>query len=110
MVAPDEDIAVVELFQAYESDADAANARFNDKTIRVTGTLSLVDVKDINQKHHIRVTGGKDDFMHSLQCMFDKECGPQLCHLEKDQTVTVQGRYNGSIIAMRMVDCSLCDE
>jgi len=104
---PDEEIDVVEIFQAYDSDDAAADARFGDKLIRVTGTLSLIDVKDVNDKHYVRLTSSEDEITQSLKCLFDKEHGPMLCKLEKGQVVTVQGRYNGSIIAMRMLDCNL---
>jgi cell envelope opacity-associated protein A len=45
--------------------------------------------------------------MQSVQCMFDKKHASVLSKLEKGQLVTVQGRYNGSVIAMRIVDCVL---
>ena len=104
---PDEEIDVVEIFKAYDSDDAAADERFGDKVIRITGTLSLIDVKDVNDMHYIRLTGSMGDPTQSLKCLFDKKHGPVLCRLEKGQVVTVQGRYNGSIIAMRMLDCSL---
>ena len=51
--------------------------------------------------------GAEDDILESVQCMFDKKHGAVLKQLEKGQPVTVQGKYKGSIIAVRIVDCCL---
>jgi len=101
------ELTVSELFTAYEDDDIAASERFANKILRITGVVSLIDVKNISDTHYIRLTGSEGDLMQSVQCMFDKKYAYLLCQLEKGQVVTVQGRYNGSIIAMRMVDCFL---
>ena len=101
------ELTVSELFTAYEDDDIAASERFANKILRITGVVSLIDVKNISDTHYIRLTGSEGDLMQSVQCMFDKKYAYLLCKLEKGQVVTVQGRYNGSIIAMRMVDCFL---
>ncbi|MCJ7763670.1 MAG: OB-fold putative lipoprotein, partial [Dehalococcoidales bacterium] len=96
-----------ELFTAYETDDIAAGERFANKILRITGVVSLIDVKNVSDTHYIRLTGSEGGLMQSAQCMFDKKHASLLCQLERGQVVTVQGRYNGSIIAMRMVDCFL---
>lgn len=101
------ELTVSELFTAYENDDIAAGERFANKILRITGVVSLIDVKNISDTHYIRLTGSEGDLMQSVQCMFDKKYASLLCQLEKGQIVTVQGRYSGSIIAMRMVDCVL---
>ena len=65
------------------------------------------DIKDRLDIHYIRLTGNGGDPWQSLQCMFNKKHSQALEQLEKGQTVTVQGRYSGSVIAIRMVDCVL---
>ncbi len=101
------ELTVSKLFTAYENDDIAADERFADKTIRITGVVSLIDVKNISDTHYIRLTSSEGDLMQSVQCMFDKKHASVLCQLEKGQVVTVQGRYRGSVIAMRIVDCVL---
>ena len=101
------ELTVSELYKAYENDDIAAGERFSNKILRITGVVSLIDVKNICDMHYIRLTGSEGDLMQSVQCMFDKNYASLLCQLEKGQVVTVQGRYNGSIIAMRIVDCVL---
>lgn len=101
------ELTASELYKAYENDDIAAGERFANKILRITGVVSLIDVKNRSDTHYIRLTGSEGDLMQSVQCMFDKKYASLLCQLEKGQVVTVQGRYNGSIIAMRMVECFL---
>jgi len=104
---PDMELTVEEILKAYEEDDIAANEKFVDKILRVRGMVSMIDIKDKLDIHYIRIIGGAGDPWQSLQCMFDKKHSSALGELEKGQTVTAQGRYNGSVIAIRMVDCVL---
>ena len=103
----DMELTVGEILTAYEEDDVAADEKFMNKVLRVTGTVSLIDIKDKLDIHYIRLKGSGGDPWQSLQCMFDKKHSQALEQLEKGQTVTVQGRYSGSVIAIRMVDCVL---
>ncbi len=104
---PDMELNVGEILAAYEEDDVAADEKFMNKILRVTGEVSLIDIKDKLDIHYIRLTGSGGDPWQNLQCIFDKKYSSLLEQLEKYQTVTVQGRYNGSIIAIRMIDCIL---
>ena len=103
----DMELTVGEILMAYEEDDVAADEKFMNNILRVTGTVSLVDVKDRLDIHYIRLIGIGGDRRQNLQCMFEKKYSTALEQLEKGQTVTVQGRYRGSVIAIRMVDCVL---
>jgi len=101
------ELTVDELLSAYATDEVAADAKFVNKLLRVTGVVAMIDVKDMLDTHYIRLTGTERNLLQSVQCMFDKKHAPILKQLEKGQTVTVHGEYNGSIIAIRMIDCTL---
>ncbi|MBA7649085.1 hypothetical protein ES703_56879 [subsurface metagenome] len=101
------EVSVEEFVSAYEADEGTADAKFVNKLLRVTGVVAMIDVKDILDTHYIRLTGAERNLLQSVQCMFDKKHAPILKQLEKGQTVTVQGEYRGSIIAIRMIDCTL---
>lgn len=103
----DIELTAGEILTAYETDDVAADERFVNKILRVTGTVSMIDIKDKLDTHYIRLTGNSGDPWQSVQCMFDKKHTAALGQLEKGQTITAQGRYNGSIIAIRMVKCVL---
>ena len=103
----DLELTVDELFGAYEEDQLAADDKFADKIMRVSGSVASIDLKDILDTYYIRLTGTEDDILESVQCMFDKKHGDLLRQLEKGQAIAVQGRYNGSVIAVRIMDCFL---
>ena len=105
--SPAMELTVEELLSEYETDEAAADKKFANKILSVTGVAAMIDIKDKLETHYIRLTGAEGDLLQSVQCVFDKKYAPALGQLEKGQKVTVQGKYNGSIIAIRMVDCVL---
>lgn len=101
------ELNVEELFSAYEADGVAADAKFANKLLKVTGVVAMIDVKDMLDTHNIRLTGAERNLLQSVRCMFDKKHAEVLNRLTIGQTVTVQGKYDGSIIEIRMIDCVL---
>jgi hypothetical protein len=102
-----EELSADELIEAYEQDAPAADARFLHKRLEVVGVVALIDVRETVDTHYVRLAGADGDISRSVRCMFDKKHAPALSQLQKGQTLTVQGKFNGSIIAIRMTDCEL---
>ncbi len=105
--AAEVEISVSELFATYWEDQPAADEKFTDKIMKISGTVASIDLKDILDTYYIRLTGADDDILNSVQCFFDKRHENALRQLEKGQQVAVQGRFNGSVIAVRIVDCRL---
>jgi hypothetical protein len=101
------ELTVEELLSAYETDPVKADEKFLNEVLRVTGVVYTVDIKDFLDTHYIRLTGTEKNFLQSVQCMFDKKHASLLAGLEIGQTVTVQGIFNGSMIAIRLNDCFL---
>jgi len=101
------ELTVEELLSAYATDGVAADTKFANKLLRVTGVVAMIDVKDMLDTHYIRLTGAERNLLQSVRCLFDKKHAPVLQQLVIGQTVTVQGIYNGSIIEIRMMDCVL---
>jgi hypothetical protein len=104
---PAMELTVEELLAAYEADEAAADEKFVNKVLRLTGVVSMIDIKDKLETHYIRLTGAEGDLLQSVQCVFNKKHKAALEELEKGQTIAVQGTYNGSMIAIRMVNCVL---
>ncbi len=98
---------VEQLISAYAVDEAAADAEFVGKILNLTGVVTKIEVNDTLDVHYIVLTSTEKKGPQSVRCVFDKKYGAQLNQLTKEQTVTVQGKYNGSIIAMRMRDCVL---
>ena len=101
------ELSVEELISAYETDAAAADKKFANKVLKVTGVVAMIDVKEMLDTHYIRLTGPEKDLLYNVRCMFDKKHGPELSNLEIGQTVTVQGKFDGSMIEIRLIDCVL---
>jgi hypothetical protein len=102
-----EELTAEELIEAYEQDAAAADARFLGNRLEIIGVVALVDVKETLDTHYVRLAGAEGDISRSVRCMFDKKHAQALCNLEKGQTLTIQGIFNGSLISIRMTDCEL---
>ena len=101
------EITVDELLSAYEVDEVAADAKFANKILKVTGVVSRIELKDSLSVHYIMLTSTEKKLLQSVRCMFDKGHGDELYQLTTEQTVTVQGKYDGSIMEIRLRDCVL---
>ena len=102
------EITVGELLSTYEENSDAADAKFADRILKITGIINRIEVKDIIDIHYITLTDVKETILlEDVRCFFDRKHGPQLELLTPGQTVTVQGKYTGSLINICMSDCFL---
>ncbi|MFC1943872.1 hypothetical protein ACFLWO_04795, partial [Chloroflexota bacterium] len=101
------ELTVEELLSAYEVEGVAADAKFADKTLKVTGRADRIEVKDALDIQYINLTGGDTNLLQHVRCVFDKKYGPELNKLTRGETVTVQGKYEGSIIDISLRDCVL---
>jgi hypothetical protein len=104
---PELELTASELFSAYETEGPEADARFANKVIKVTGMLNRVEIKDNFDIYYMDLTSSEKRFLQSIRCVFDKERADQLSGLDAGQTVTVQGRYDGSIMNISLRDCVL---
>ncbi|MDD4924702.1 MAG: hypothetical protein PHF74_07740 [Dehalococcoidales bacterium] len=105
-VAPaDIDITIDELLEEYACDYTSATNKYLNKRLRLSGYAAAIDVKEVLAINYIRMTDASLTITKSVQCMFDKKYANTLKSLEKGQQITVQGKYTGSLIAMRMTDC-----
>ena len=101
------ELTVDEVFSAYEAEGAGADAKFVNRVLRVTGVVDRIEVKDIQDIYYINLTSTEKKLVQHMRCVFDREYGPELNQLTVGQSVTVQGKYDGSIIDVRMSDCVL---
>ncbi len=101
------ELTVEELLSAYRADGAAADAKFTNKTLKITGIVGRIEIKDILDIHYITLAGAAKPLLQAVRCTFHREHGPELSQLTTGQTVTVQGKYDGSIIDISMRDCVL---
>lgn len=100
------EVTAEELASAYETDEETADARFGNKILKVTGLVNRIEVKDTLDIHYITLSDEKN-LLQSVRCMFDKGHEGELNQLTKGQRVTVQGKFDGSIVQLRMRHCVL---
>jgi len=101
------EITVEELLSAYSVDGEATDARFFNQVLRITGVVDRIEVKVALDIYYITLSSAEANVLQNVRCTFDRTHGPELEQLIAGQTLTVQGRYDGSMIDMRMRNCFL---
>jgi hypothetical protein len=103
------ELTVDELLSAYEYEVEgvAADAKFTNKILKITGIANRIEIKDALDISYINLSGAGTNALQSVRCVFDKRYRPELNQLTRGQTVTVQGKYDGSIIDISLRDCML---
>ncbi len=101
------EITVEGLLAAYEEEGAAADAKFANKILRVTGVADRIEVKDALNIYYINLAAADSNLLQPARCVFDRKYGPELNQLTSGQTVTVQGKYDGSIVNISLIDCIL---
>ena len=102
-----EELTVEELLAAYGIDAEAADTRFANNILKVTGFVDRIEVKDTFGIYYITLTNTEQNAVQGVRCVFDSKHGAELNQLTKGQEVTVLGKYDGSLIDIKMKGCSL---
>jgi DNA-directed RNA polymerase subunit RPC12/RpoP len=100
-------ITVEELYSVYSTDEVAADAKFTDKILKVTGVVDRITVNDVHDIYYIILASAEKKEQWNVRCTFDKKHGPRLNRLTTGQTVTVQGKYDGCKVNILMKDCVL---
>ena len=100
-------VTVDELNSAYKTDKMAANAKLLNKTLRVTGVVDKIFVKDYLDIAYILLTSAKKQGPWNVRCTFGKEDRAQLTPLTAGEEATVQGRYDGYERNIILRDCVL---
>ena len=101
------ELTVEELLATYETEGVAADAKFVDKILKITGVVERTEVKEALDIYYITLTGAETSSLQSVRCTFHRMYGAELSQLTPGQTVTVRGKYDGSIIDISLRDCTL---
>lgn len=89
-------ITAVKLSEEYDANKVAADAKYKDKLLEVSGTIDTIG-KDILDTPYVTLQG-RQYSLFGLQCMFAKSDEAELATLGKGQTITLQGRVSGELI------------
>ena len=101
------EITVEGMAAAFQGDKVAANERFTDRVLRVSGSVDKVIVKDMLDIYYILLKGTAKKTLWNVRCTFGKQDAPQFRRLAAEQVVTVQGKYGGYERNILLKDCVL---
>ena len=89
-------VSAAELFAAYADKPKAADKRYKDELLAVTGTVAEVGTDLILEAPEVVLSGGVMDQTRGVDCVFDTRYADQVAALETGATVTVLGICQGS--------------
>ncbi len=95
-----------QLYQDYKDNEIAADAKYEDKWVQVTGIIDTIG-KDILSQPYVVLTDGSQYAIWGIQCMFSTQDEHMLIELSKGQTVTIEGKCDGYLFNVLLRDSSL---
>jgi len=109
LMAAEIEATVKELTSAYETNEEAADTRFGNRILKVTGLVNRIEVKHSLDINYITLRDERN-ILQEVRCMFDKGHGAELRQLRQGQMVTVQGKFFGSKVQLSMRNCVLVQQ
>ena len=104
VATPDYVLSANKLFKEYDKNSVAADAKYEDKIVVVSGTIQSIG-KDIMDTAYL-VIGGTG-FLDGVQCMLPTGQEGLVARVSKGQYVTLKGKVSGQIMGNVIVNnCS----
>lgn len=104
---PDYTYSSDELYNDYVSDEEAANAKYLDKVIQVSGPVDMVE---INQGGDINITlNAEEAMMGGVSATVDSRFKEQAESIEDGDQITLKCRCTGMLMDVVLVDCSIVE-
>lgn len=101
---------VVDLIQEYKDNEVAADSKYKDKTVKVTGIVKDIG-KDILDSAYITINDGKDITWDYAQCYFkNKDEVAKIENLSKGDTVTLIGKVSNYSLTLTINKCEFVEE
>ena len=99
-------VTAIKLYNDYESNEIAADKKYKDHIIQVSGIVEEVSEVPIVGGLCVTLTGGEYGEAR-IQCIFPSKEKDQLSNLEKGQKVKIKGKCNGKPMYVGLVGCVL---
>ncbi len=90
------------LYADYDANGVAADEKYKDKVIRVTGKVTTID-RDIMDKIYVTLKG--DEYFGDVQCFFAEDHTKTASKLSKGQRITVKGKCEGKMMNVLLKGC-----
>ncbi|MFC1911933.1 hypothetical protein ACFLXG_02090 [Chloroflexota bacterium] len=100
-------ITVAQLNAMYSADKAAANAKLADKTLRITGVVEKVVVREHLGIQYMLLASSGGRGQWNVRCTFDETHGSKLKKLTQGEPATVQGEYASYERNIILKNCAL---
>lgn len=100
-------VAAAALLKDFEGNEAAADAKYNGKTLEVSGVVSKVDTEFIDEEEYVvQINGGGDFEFLSVNC--DDQSSDAVVNLSKGQDITVVGDFeDGGDLGVELDNCTI---
>lgn len=95
-------ITATALATEYADNAVAADKKYENKRLRVTGKVRDIG-KDVLDTAYVVIKGGGEYEMNDVQCMFREDQEQELASLKKGQTVIIEGESTGEALGLNVI-------
>lgn len=89
-------VTSAQIVSDYKENGVAADAKYKDKLIEVSGTVKTID-KDITDTPYISLESYEYAIVDHVQCMFDRNKATELASVKKGQKIVLQGSVQGKL-------------
>ncbi|MFZ9586155.1 MAG: OB-fold protein [Crocinitomicaceae bacterium] len=103
-------VSSVQLYEDYEANQVAADEKYKDKVVQVSGTIIDISKNPIDEDEIIVKLNGLIDNEYEIMGVsfyFDKSHASEVASLSKGADLTIKGLCKGSVIGVSVEGCSL---
>ncbi len=104
---PDFKLTAHELFAAFESDEGAANGKYLDKVVEISGTVAQVS---LNTDSTMNIMLMDDNDMGGVLCTFNNVIDPSAIAVSSGDQVMIRGICSGMLMDVQLTNCFLVGE
>ena len=97
-------ITAAQLYQEYSDNEVAADKKYKNKVLVVTGTVDRI-AKDITDNIYVTLKG--DEYIGDVQCFFADDHTDEAAKFTKGMTITVKGKCDGKMMNILVRGCSV---
>ena len=106
--APPIAVSATQLSEDYDANEIAADAKYKNKAVDVTGTIDTIGKDILNNPYVALKTAEYSAF--SVQCMFPQSEEATLANLSAGQQVTLEGTVSGKTLNVLLDSCSIINQ
>ncbi len=99
-------VTALELSNAYKANEVAADAKYKNKQVEITGTVESIG-KDVLDTPYIALESYQYAIIDKVQCMFSKSDEPQLATVSKGQKIILSGEVSGKFGNIIVKGCAI---